>query len=111
MSIEHTCLFAKMSSTASLSSSSANILISSSLASPIRSLSLESTTKMRPCKQNNTQLSKGNKNKENIDTYKDIKKYTYILIKTANKLMLSILHLISIKSTVFKKLNILQISF
>ena len=39
-----------MSSTASRSSSSANILISSSLASPIRSLSLLSTTKINPCK-------------------------------------------------------------
>ena len=43
-----TCLLAKMRSTASLSSSSASIRISSSRASPIRSRSFESTTKMRP---------------------------------------------------------------
>lgn len=43
-----TCLFANTSNTASLSSSSASIRISSSFASPTRSLSLLSTTKMRP---------------------------------------------------------------
>lgn len=42
------CLFAKINRTASLSSSSANMRISSSFASPIRSLSLLSTTKIRP---------------------------------------------------------------
>ena len=41
----------KLISTASRNSSSANIRISSSLASPIRSLSLLSTTKMRPEKK------------------------------------------------------------
>lgn len=44
------CLLAKMRSTASLSSSSASILISSSLASFTRSRSLLSTTKIRPSK-------------------------------------------------------------
>lgn len=44
-----TCLLANISNTASLSSSSASIRINSSLASPIRSLSLLSTTKIRPC--------------------------------------------------------------
>lgn len=46
--IRLTCLFAKTSSTASLSSSSASILASSSLASFTLSLSLLSTTKMSP---------------------------------------------------------------
>lgn len=44
------CLFANINSTASLSSSSASMRISSSFASPIRSLSLLSTTKIRPLK-------------------------------------------------------------
>lgn len=44
----HTCLLAKINKTASLSSSSANILISSSRASPTRSRSLLSTTKIKP---------------------------------------------------------------
>lgn len=48
-----TCLFAKIKSTASRSSSSLNIRISSSRASPIRSRSLLSTTKMRPCNNKN----------------------------------------------------------
>ena len=43
-----TCLLAKTSSTASLSSSSFSIRLISSLASPIRSLSLLSTTNIRP---------------------------------------------------------------
>lgn len=43
-----TCLLANTSNAASLSSSSLSILKSSSLASPIRSLSLLSTTKIRP---------------------------------------------------------------
>ena len=43
-----TCLLAKTSNAASLSSSSLSILKSSSLASPIRSLSLLSTTKIKP---------------------------------------------------------------
>lgn len=46
-----TCLFANTSSAASLSSSSDSIRQSSSLASPILSLSLLSTTKMRPEKE------------------------------------------------------------
>lgn len=49
----HTCLLANISKTASLSSSSANIRINSSRASPIRSLSLLSTTKISPCKMCN----------------------------------------------------------
>ena len=46
-----TCLLANTSNTASLSSSSFNILISSSLASPTLSLSLLSTTKMSPAQE------------------------------------------------------------
>ncbi len=49
----YTCLFANIRSTASRNSSSANILINSSRASPIRSLSLLSTTNIKPCKYNN----------------------------------------------------------
>lgn len=49
---ELTCLLAKIKSTASLNSSSASILINSSLASPILSLSLLSTTKIKPCNDN-----------------------------------------------------------
>lgn len=47
-----TCLFAKTRRTASRSSSSANILVNSSLASLTRSLSLLSTTKIRPANRN-----------------------------------------------------------
>ena len=43
-----TCLFAKTSKTASLNSSSLSIRISSSRASPTRSRSFESTTKIKP---------------------------------------------------------------
>ena len=46
--LQHTCLLANTRSTASLNSSSASILINSSRASPILSLSLLSTTKIRP---------------------------------------------------------------
>ena len=46
-----TCLFAKTNRTASRSSSSDSILFSSSLASPTRSRSLLSTTKMRPSRK------------------------------------------------------------
>lgn len=45
---KQTCLLAKTSKTASLSSSSASIRINSSRASPTRSLSLLSTTKIKP---------------------------------------------------------------
>ncbi|TNN35324.1 hypothetical protein EYF80_054513 [Liparis tanakae] len=48
-----TCLLANTSSTAPSSSSSASIRISSSLASPTRSRSLLSTTKMMPGKRRN----------------------------------------------------------
>lgn len=48
--INLTCLLAKTSSAASLSSSSFSIRFSSSLASPIRSLSLLSTTNIKPVK-------------------------------------------------------------
>ena len=48
---KRTCLLAKTSNTASRSSSSASILINSSRASPTRSRSLLSTTKMRPAKK------------------------------------------------------------
>lgn len=51
-----TCLLAKTSNTASLSSSSFNILFNSSLASPTLSRSLLSTTKISP-KANNKQLT------------------------------------------------------
>lgn len=47
-----TCLLANISKTASRSSSSANIRINSSRASPIRSLSLLSTTKINPWSDN-----------------------------------------------------------
>ena len=46
--MRRTCLFANTSRTASRSSSSFNIRCSSSRASAARSLSFESTTKMRP---------------------------------------------------------------
>ena len=46
-----------MRSTASLSSSSASILMSSSRASPILSLSFESTTKIKPCVRLEEELS------------------------------------------------------
>jgi hypothetical protein len=53
-----TCLLAKIKSTASLNSSSASILINSSLASPILSLSLLSTTKIKPCKNMDMSVKK-----------------------------------------------------
>lgn len=53
-----TCLLANTSNAASLSSSSLSILKSSSLASPIRSLSLLSTTKIRPGERTATRSDK-----------------------------------------------------
>ena len=61
----HTCLLAKTRRVASLSSSSPNIRFSSSLASPARSRSLLSTTKIRP---NNRNIKRIHPNSNKIRT-------------------------------------------
>lgn len=77
IALGRSCLFAKISSTASLSSSSANMRMSSSFASPIRSLSLLSTTNIRPYRKSNNQL-------EISPTIFNVQHTTQVVIKTIN---------------------------
>lgn len=97
------CLLANTRSTASLSSSSASILISSSRASFTRSLSLLSTTKIRPETARRTRGQRNNNNLTELIVFWRRRGGKYSSIKADATLWLASAHPVCFESSVSRE--------